>query len=124
MDLIGWLVMRPPIPQLGLDLFFYGSLCFLLRSFLLLSRGSLGEASRGFILRLLLSAAFTPQAFSPFFPQGKVQPLNDWLTLCPDQCNGMGEREIRWKVVCMTGTDDGFSEIPPVATQNLWTQAC
>jgi hypothetical protein len=32
---------------------FSGPSCFLLRSFLLLSRGSLGEASRGFIFRLL-----------------------------------------------------------------------
>jgi len=124
MDLMNWLMMRPPILQLGLDLFFYGSRCFLLRSLLLLSRGSLGEVSQGFILRLLFSVAFTPQAFSLFFPQGKAQPLNEWLTLCLDQCNGMGEQEIRWKVVCMTRTDDGPSEIPPVATQNLWTQAC
>jgi hypothetical protein len=43
--------MRPPILQLGLDLFiFYGSLCFFLRSFLLLSWESLGEASQGFLL--------------------------------------------------------------------------
>jgi hypothetical protein len=55
MDLIGWLMMRPPILQLGLDLlFFHGSLCFLLRSFLLLSRGSLGEASQGVILLVLI----------------------------------------------------------------------
>jgi hypothetical protein len=88
----------------------------------LLSRGSLGEASRGFILRLLFSAAFTPRPLAHSSHKvRKVQPLNDWPTLCPDQCNGMGEWEIRWKMVCMTGTDDGFSEITPVATQNLWT---
>jgi hypothetical protein len=124
MDLMSWLVMRPPIPQLGLDLFFFGSLYFLPRSPLLLSRGSLGKASRGFILKLLLSAAFTPQAFSPFFPQGKVQPLNDWLPYAQTSVMGWVSEEIRWKVVCVARTDDGSSEIPPVATQNLWTQAC
>jgi hypothetical protein len=71
----------------------------------------------------LLPAAFTLWAFSPFFPQGKVQPLNDWPTQCPDQCNGMDEQEVRWKVVSMTGADDDSSEIPPMATQNLWAQA-
>ena len=32
-------------------------------------------------------------------------------------------REVRWEVVSMTGMDDEFSEIPQVATQNLWAQA-
>jgi hypothetical protein len=41
----------------------------------------------------LLPATFTLWAFSPFFPQGKVQPLDIWPTQCPDQCNGMDERE-------------------------------
>ena len=51
MDLIGWLVMRPPIHQLGLEFYlFYGSLLFLLRSLLLLSQGSLGKESQGLIL--------------------------------------------------------------------------
>jgi hypothetical protein len=57
----------------------------------------------------ILSAAFTLWAFSPFFPQSKVQPLNDWPTQCPDQCNGMNEREEIWKVVSMTGVDDDSS---------------
>jgi hypothetical protein len=69
----------------------------------------------GFYCQLLLP----PRPFSPFFPQGRVQPLNNWPTLCPDQCNGMDEREIRRKMVCMTGTNNDFSEIPPVAIQNL-----
>jgi hypothetical protein len=72
-------------------------------------------------LRFYCQLPLPPRPFSPFLPQGKVQPINDWPTLCPDQCNGMGEGEIRWKVVGMTVTDDGFLEIPPVATQNLWT---
>jgi hypothetical protein len=40
---------------------FYGSLCFLLRILLLLSQGSLGEASRGSIVLgfYLLPTAFT-----------------------------------------------------------------
>jgi hypothetical protein len=57
----------------------------------------------------LLPTAFTLWAFSPFFPQGKVQPLNDWPTQCSDQCNGMDEREVRWKVVSMMGADNEFS---------------
>jgi hypothetical protein len=62
--------------------------------FLLLSRGSLGEASQVLFLGFyLLPTTFTLWAFSPFFPQGKVQPLNIWPTQCPDQCNGMDERE-------------------------------
>ena len=97
MDLIGWLVMRPPILQLGLDfLFFNGSLCFLLRSFLLLSRGSLGEASRGFIFRLL---SFT----NLLLPSGPLAPSSHKIrcspenrsTQCPDKCNGIDEREAR-----------------------------
>jgi hypothetical protein len=51
MDLIGRLMMRPPIHQLGLELLFYfTSPLFLLRSLLLLSQESLGKASQGFNL--------------------------------------------------------------------------
>jgi hypothetical protein len=54
----------------------------------------MGEEYRGFILGFyLLPATFTLWAFIPFFPQGKVQPLNIWPTQCPDQCNGMDEQE-------------------------------
>jgi hypothetical protein len=42
---------------------FYGSLCFLLRSLLLLSQGSLGEESRGFILWLIYFSNY-------FYPLG------------------------------------------------------
>jgi hypothetical protein len=41
----------------------------------------------------LLPATITLWAFSPFFPQGKVQPLDIWPNQCPDQCNGMDEQE-------------------------------
>jgi hypothetical protein len=41
----------------------------------------------------LFPATFTLWAFSPFFPQGKVQPLNIWPTQCLNQCNGMDEWE-------------------------------
>jgi hypothetical protein len=97
MDLIGWLVMRPPILWLGLVLlFFLGPSCFLLRSLLLLSRGSLGEASRGFILRLL---SFT----SLLLPSGPLAPSSHEIrcspenrsTQCPDKWNGISERETR-----------------------------
>jgi hypothetical protein len=117
---------------------FPGPSCFLLRSLLLLSRGSLGEASRGyqlagipgrsisrFILRLL---SFT----SLLLPSGPLAPSSHEVrcnpenrsTQCPDKRNGIGERETRCKSGVMMGADDGFSEIPPVANQNLQTQAC
>ena len=68
---------------------FMGLSCFLLRSFLLLSRGSLGEASQGFIIGFKkFPATFTVWAFSPFFPQDKVQPLLAWKTQCSNQCRG------------------------------------
>jgi hypothetical protein len=41
----------------------------------------------------LLLATFTLWAFSPFFPQGKGQPLDIWPTQCSDQYNGMDEQE-------------------------------
>jgi hypothetical protein len=41
----------------------------------------------------LFPATFTLWAFSPFFPQGKVQPFDIWPNQCLDQCNGMDERE-------------------------------
>jgi hypothetical protein len=46
---------------------FMGPSCFLLRSLLLLSRGSLGEASRGFIFRLLSFASL-------LLPSGPLAP--------------------------------------------------
>jgi hypothetical protein len=43
----------------------------------LLSWGSLGEASEGFVILdfIFFPTNFTLWAFSPFFPQGKVQPF-------------------------------------------------
>jgi hypothetical protein len=91
MDLIGWLVMRPPILQLGLEfIYFMDPSFFLLRSLLLLSQESLGEAFEGFDL---LPATFTLWAFSPFFPQGKVQPLTSLANPMPKPMQGIDERE-------------------------------
>jgi len=41
----------------------------------------------------LFLASFTFWDFNPFFPQGKVQPLNICLTDFPNQFNGMDEWE-------------------------------
>jgi hypothetical protein len=84
-SIIGWLVMRPPI-LLARSCFCYFSLgpsYFLLRGFLLPSRGPLGEASLGFIFYgfYLLPAAFTFWAFSPFFPRDKVQPHKHFIQM-------------------------------------------
>jgi len=48
----------------------------------------------------LLPATFTLWAFNPFFPQGKVQPLNIWPTQCLDECNGVDEweKDGKWQV--------------------------
>jgi hypothetical protein len=63
-------MMKPPILQLGLDLFiFYVSLYFLLRIFLLISWGSLGEESQGF---LLLDFIF----FHLLLPSGPLSPYS------------------------------------------------
>jgi hypothetical protein len=67
----------------------------LLKSFFIAFSGIHGQSisrfhSFGFCL---LPATFTLWAFSPFFPQGKEQPLDIWPTHCPDQCNGMDEQE-------------------------------
>ena len=71
---------------------FPGPSCFLLRSLLLLSQESLGEASRGFILRLL---SFT----SLLLPSGPLAPSSHEVrcrpenrsTQCPDKGNGISE---------------------------------
>jgi hypothetical protein len=41
----------------------------------------------------LLLATFTLWAFSPFFPQGKVQPLDSLANPMPGPMYGMDERE-------------------------------
>jgi hypothetical protein len=111
MDLIGWLVMRPPILQLGLDfIIFYGSLCFLLRSLLFLSRGSLGEASEGFILldfiffQLLLPSG----PLAPSSHKVRYNPLLAWKTQCPNQCMGW-MRGKKMKSGKYGGNDDDLS---------------
>jgi hypothetical protein len=81
MNIMGRLVMRPPIllvrSCIYLFHFFLGSLSFLSRGFLLPSRGSPGRSISRFSFSYgfyLLPAAFTPWAFSPFFPQDKMYP--------------------------------------------------
>jgi hypothetical protein len=55
----------------------------------------LGEASKGFVLFVfyLLPATFTLWAFSPFFPQGKVQPFASMANPMLEPMQGMDERE-------------------------------
>ena len=96
MDLIGWLVMRPPILWLGLVFYYFsGSLLFLAEKLFIAFSGIPGRSISRFhsFCFYLLPTTFTLWVFIPFFPQGKVQPLNTCPTQCPDQCNGMDERE-------------------------------
>ena len=86
----------------------------------MLSQGSLGEASRGFILRLL---SFT----NLLLPSGPLAPSSHEVrcsrgnrsTQSLDKGNGISEREIKWKSGVMMGADDGFQKSPLVANQNL-----
>jgi hypothetical protein len=90
--------MRPPILQLGLDLLFLGlDLLFLVEKLLIAFLGIPGRSisrfhSFGFYL---LPATFTLWAFSPFFPQGKVQPLDSLANPMSGLVYGMDEREKR-----------------------------
>jgi hypothetical protein len=61
----------------------------------LVSRGSLGEASQGFILLdfIFFSSTFTLWAFIPFFPQVKVQPFDSLANPMPELVYGMDEWE-------------------------------
>jgi hypothetical protein len=76
MNIMGRLVMRPPILLVRSCFIIFLRVPFVSyrEALLLPSRGSLGEASLGFISYgfYLLPAAFTPWAFSPFFPQDEV----------------------------------------------------
>jgi hypothetical protein len=96
MNLIGWLVMRPPILLTRSCSYFSGPSCFLLRGFLLPSRGSLGEASRGFVSRLLsFTKLLLPSGpLAPSSHEIRCNPTNR-STQCPDKGNGTGEGEIR-----------------------------
>jgi hypothetical protein len=60
-----------------------------MRSLLLLSRGSLGEASGGFILRILSFAKFLLPSgtLAPSSHEIRCNPENR-LTKFPDKCNG------------------------------------
>jgi hypothetical protein len=79
MNIMGRLVMRPPILLVRSCIFYF--IIFLRvplvsyrEAFYCLLGDPLGEASLGFISYgfYLLPAAFTPWAFSPFFPQDKM----------------------------------------------------
>ena len=88
-------MMRLPILQLGLDFIILWVPLFLVEKPFIAFSGIPGRSisrfhSFGFYH---LPTTFTLWAFSPFFPQGKVQPLDIWPTQSPDQCNGMDERE-------------------------------
>src|SRR3984957_13028406 len=96
MNIMGRLVMRTPILSVrSCTLFIYHFLRvpqFLMRGFLLPSRGSPGRSisrfwfSYGFYL---LPAAFTSWAFSPFFPQDKMYPDG----VSKGQTRGGGKKE-------------------------------
>jgi hypothetical protein len=97
MDLIGWLVMRHPILQLGIEfIYFMGPSLFLLRSLLLLYRGSLGEEYESFVLLdfifFLILLPLGPLA--PSFHKARYNPLLDWKTQCPNQCRGCVRRKM------------------------------
>jgi hypothetical protein len=96
MDLIGWLVMRPPILQLGLEfIYFMGPSFFLLRSLLLLSRGSLGEASEGFLLlAFIFCQLLLPSGpLAPSSHKARYNPLTSLENPMPEPMQGMDERE-------------------------------
>ena len=121
MDLIGWLVMRPTILQLGLDLlFFMGPFVSCWESFyFFLGDSWVKHLNVSFFGFYLLPATFTLWAFSPFFPQGKLQPLDIWPTQCTDQCNGMDERE-KMESGKYGGNRWWPFMNPPMANQTLW----
>jgi hypothetical protein len=75
---------------------FIGPSCFLLRSLLFLSRGSLSEASRGFIIRLLSFASLLlpSRPLAPSSHEIRCNPENR-STHCLDKCNGIGEQEAK-----------------------------
>jgi hypothetical protein len=112
MNIMGRLVMRPPILLVrSCILFIYHFLRvpqFLMRGFLLPSRGSPGRSISRFSFSYgfyLLPAAFTSWAFSPFFPQDKMYPDGP-----PNgQTRGMGWMSgvLGCKSDTMKGADDG-----------------
>jgi hypothetical protein len=75
---------------------FTGPSCFLLRSFLFLSRGSLGEESRGFILRTLsfTSLLLPSEPLAPSSHEIRCSPENR-LTQFSNKWNGISEWEAR-----------------------------
>jgi hypothetical protein len=92
MDLIGWLVMTPPILQLGIDFIILWVPPFLSKNPFL---GDPWEKHMkvfffGFYLFL---ANFTLWVFSSFFPQGKVQPFASLANPVLEPMLGMDERE-------------------------------
>ena len=95
MDLIDWLVMRLPILQLGLEFIILRVPPFLAEkpftAFLGIPGWSIWRfCSFGFYL---LPTTFILSGFSPFFPQGKVQPFASLANPMPEPMYGMDERE-------------------------------
>ena len=66
-----------------------------MRILLLISQGSMGKESEGFFdfVFYLFPTTFTLGAFSPFFPQGKVQPFASLENPMPELVYGINERE-------------------------------
>jgi hypothetical protein len=115
MDLIGWLVMRPPILWLGLVLLFIsGSLLFLVEKlFIAFSRIPGRSISRVYFRLLYFTSLLLPSGpLTPFSHEIGCNPENR-STQCLDKWKGIDERETRWKSGTMMGAVDGFSEIPP-----------
>jgi hypothetical protein len=88
---VGWLMMRPPILQLGLEFnYFMGTSFFLLRIFLLLSRGYLCEAFEGFFILALIfcQLILSSGPLAPSSHKARYNPLLAWQTQCLNQCRG------------------------------------
>jgi hypothetical protein len=90
MDLIGWLMMRPPILQSGLDLIILWVPLFLAEKPFIAFSGSLGEASEGFnLFDFIFCQQLVP--YGPLAPSShkvRYNPLLAWQTQCPKQCRG------------------------------------
>jgi hypothetical protein len=90
MNIIGWLMMRPPIllARSWFLLFFFGSLLFLAERLFIAFSGIPGRSISRFLFLgfYLLPAAFTFWAFSPFFPLDSQQTATHilWSNIPPD----------------------------------------
>ena len=114
----------PYPPTRSWFIIFYGSLCFLLRSFLLLSWGSLGEASQGFILlAFIFCQLLLPSGpLAPSSHKVRYNPLICWPTQCLNQCMGWMKGK-KMKSGKYGGRGRWNFMNPPVETQTLWEPA-